>query len=484
MTSVSTKCCIVGAGVAGLKAAHSLINDKNSQFESNDVIIVEGQDYIGGRVKTDKTSSKIGYSYDIGAAWFHDNLTNVTLEESLDDGTLVDDDVYFDDSDMKYYDSNGEIAMNELKLNRVMEELEHFIELYYMETLDRPDMSLLEITDLYTQRYSSRLSSQQKKYLKHLIRYLELWFGVSSDKMSAKYAIMSHQGRNLYNKKGYSFLLDKLLAGIPNQQIHLNNKVTKINRKSHHGKILVETDKMSIECCYLVVTVPLSILALPESDPYSITWEPKLPDSVTDAINDIHFGALGKVIFEFEHCWWDEKCDRFYILPTDLDTTNLSQPLNNPTELKHPMLMVNYQPMHNRNQTQGASLVILTQSPLTDYVEAHPENAWGLMKPALKSLLVPNRTFIDPINVITSKWTTNPFIRGSYTAVEVNDNPDDVIIQLSGEHPGTALSNSCVRFAGEHTISEGDGCVHGAYMSGNREAQWIINRENGNRSHL
>lgn len=51
---------------------------------------------------------------------------------------------------------------------------------------------------------------------------------------------------------------------------------------------------------YLIVTVPHSVLALEPNLAHGIEWEPKLPQNMMDAFNSIHFGALGKVVFEFD----------------------------------------------------------------------------------------------------------------------------------------------------------------------------------------
>lgn len=81
----------------------------------------------------------------------------------------------------------------------------------------------------------------------------------------------------------------------------------------------------------------------------------------------------------------------------------------------------------------------------------------------------------DPINVIVSDWTQNPYIRGSYSSVHVGDDPFAQVLQLSGEYDLCGLgAQLTIRFAGDHTIGEGAGCVHGAYESGRRAASWIL----------
>lgn len=477
---IEVEVCIIGGGVSGLKAAHTLLNHSKSPYSSKDLILLEAQDRIGGRIFTDRKSSKLGLSYDLGASWFHDSLNNVVLTESIQDGTFnITEDGYYDDKDLKYFasDQDGPLDVNNMKLHRVTEDIEKFIELYYFDDLGKKDMSLSEIVGLFMEKYASRLTTEQKHYCSNTLRYLELWYGLSWDKISAKYSIMDHQGRNLFNKKGYDFVINKLSHGIPNDRIILSHPVSGIDRnnKNVSKKVSVESScGPTIHCNYLIVTVPQSILSLRPSHPQGITWTPPLPSNITNALDSIHFGALGKVIFEFEVAWWDINDDRFEVVADSTDNSLLSFPLNLPPDkFRFPSFAINYAAVYN-GSTKGASLCILTQSPLTNYLESRPQEAWPYFKPMLSKLAYAGQKISDPINTITSNWTNNPYIRGSYSAVETGDDPLDIITQLSGEH-NCGLTDKNIRFAGEHTILDGSGCVHGAYMSGDREALWILN---------
>lgn len=463
--SVTTKVCIVGAGVSGLRAADVLLNTPDSPFSASDVVIVEAQPRIGGRILTDKTLSKLGLSYDLGAAWFHDALTNPVLHESLADGSFAVEDGYFDDKDLALYTEDGRLAVNELKLHRVLEEMHKFIELHYAASLDVKDVSLDDISKLYFDTHGRFLTPEQKRYCGRMLRYLELWYGTPSDKISAKYSLMDHQGRNFYCKKGYSFLIDKLHGRIK-CPVLLSQQVEEIQRgrKSGPANLLTLALGKQIAADYVVVTVPHSVLALPASDKYGITWTPPLPKHMTDAIAGIHFGALGKVVLEFDDVWWDPKEDLLEVLPHDVSPRS-----GDPQPFQYPIFMVNYARLHKG----AASLVVFTQLPVTQYLEANPDKAWAYLKPMLATVQV--KPMSDPINVIVTDWTTNPYARGSYSAMYVGDDAESEIIHLSGEYDQCGLGpDSSIRFAGEHTIAEATGCVHGAYNSGLRAAEWIL----------
>lgn len=468
LKTYTTKVCIVGAGVSGLKAAHTLL--QGSELSSDDVIVLEAQNRVGGRILTDSSRSKLGLKYDMGAAWFHDALTNTVLHESIADGSFnVEKDGYFDDKVAGLYssESHGLIDSSELKLNKIFEDIECFIELYFSESSDVPDVSLDEIVEKYVAKYGIFLTDIQKKYCGRMLRYMELWHGIPLSKMSAKYAMIPHQGRDLYNKKGYGFVIDKLNSQI-NCPFLLGEQVREISRDVKNGTknhTIVTAAGTIVHADYLVLTVPHSILDLPAEHEYGIKWTPVLPNALTESFHGMHFGALGKVILEFDHIWWDNTQDRMNVLADHL----LVEESDVPQPFQYPLCIINY----GRLQQGAASLVILIQSPVTDYLEAHPDKAWEYMKPMLETIKISEIS--EPINVLVTDWTQNPYIRGSYTSLYVGDDPNDLEIQLAGEHDVCGLgSGSTIRFAGEHTIGDGAGCVHGAYNSGTRAGEWIL----------
>lgn len=472
--SSTYKVCVIGAGVSGLKAAHTLLNSQNSCLSPDDIVIVEAQDRIGGRIKTDTTLSKLGVSYDLGAAWFHDTLTNSVLRDSIING-LFDPrtDGYFDDKTTAHYaqEHKGKLDSDELKLVQVLEDIETFIEIHFA-SLDSEDMLLKDIVALYVESQKLYVTPEQKNYCSRMIRYMELWYGIDYTRISGKYLVMSHQGRNLYNKKGYGYLIDNLCKEI-HCKIHTNFPVKVIHRKidkidTQHR---IETaDGMIITADYLIVTVPHSILSLDATHEQGLKWEPPLPKPMSEAFLSIHFGSLGKVILEFNSIWWDESQERILILANSEKRDN-SKSYFLPKPFEYPIYVVNY----SRIVPGTSSLVVLTQSPVTEFLERNPGAAWNYMKPMLQTLLLDDKTIPDPINVIVTDWLQNPYVRGSYCALFVNDDPIDEIVQLSGEHDLCGLgSESTIRFAGEHTVSDGAGCVHGAYDSGERAAKWIL----------
>ena len=86
---------VIGAGIAGLAAARKL---KNNGFN---VIVLEAQDKIGGRLRTNRS---LGIAFDEGASWIHGVNGNPISTLAQEAGMTT----YFTDNDsFVCYDIGG-----------------------------------------------------------------------------------------------------------------------------------------------------------------------------------------------------------------------------------------------------------------------------------------------------------------------------------------------------------------------------------------
>lgn len=473
-TKRRVKVCIIGGGTLGLKAAHDLARDNHC--DTQQILVIEALDRLGGRIRACQLELT-GHKYDVGASWFHDSLTNRVLSDSRawpDEYRFdVARDSYFIDGQPTVYipEQSDPINVSDLKLENIKSDLYRSIELRFFDLIDTPDKPLQDICSEFKSQYAPFASQVAIDYAMRMARTSELFFGIPWHKISGKYSVMDNRSRDLFNAKGYDYVVNYLASSLAPNLVILNLPVRSIDHRKSKPIVIV-TDAMLIECDYVIVTVPASVLQLEANHPYGLEWTPPLPSAVKQALQTVHFGALGKVIFEFDKACWDITRDLFVVLGRDRrNTLDILHEL--PPSFSYPLVAFNcaaYNP-------ECSSLMLLTQSPLTEYLESHPHEAWTYFKPMLAKFFNGN-VVPTPIATIVSDWSLNPWARGSYTALETGDDPLELIIRLLGEHDdmaiGMGVDDPRVRFAGEHTILDGAGCVHGAYMSGAREAEWIL----------
>uniref|UniRef100_A0A183CD29 Amino_oxidase domain-containing protein n=1 Tax=Globodera pallida TaxID=36090 RepID=A0A183CD29_GLOPA len=82
---------------------------------------------------------------------------------------------------------------------------------------------------------------------------------------------------------------------------------------------------------------------------------------------------------------------------------------------------------------------------------------------------------LEPVDFRVSRWDRDKFALGSYSFMGLNSSPDDYDTLARSVYPndGTLSTVPRVFFAGEHTNRQYPASVHGAFLSGLREAAKI-----------
>ncbi len=62
---------VIGGGCAGLECASKLYS-----FGFKNIVVLEAQDYLGGRIKTININDDENYPLELGANWLHGFLVN------------------------------------------------------------------------------------------------------------------------------------------------------------------------------------------------------------------------------------------------------------------------------------------------------------------------------------------------------------------------------------------------------------------------
>lgn len=122
--------------------------------------------------------------------------------------------------------------------------------------------------------------------------------------------------------------------------------------------------------------------------------------------------------------------------------------------------------------TGSKSLCVQIAEPLTQRIEAMDDMkaVYSFFKPLFNLLRTePYRALPKLVNVETTKWTLDPLAgHGTYSADKVGDEPE-LLVDALEEH-----KHSRLQFAGEHCTITANGCVHGAFATGETAAKNLL----------
>ncbi|AGO10509.1 AaceriABR057Wp [[Ashbya] aceris (nom. inval.)] len=490
---------IVGAGIAGLKAAAEL---HSAGIEK--CVVLEARSRPGGRLLQVESSVFPERRYDLGASWHHDTLTNELFAEELRLPEAERAGYVFDDGPATIVNPAGRRLDGdfELRLEALQRELEQYIENRYFESLEAKDMPFFEVVMSYLYERRGVLTDAQIQQLPGVVRFLEFWHAIDWKLLSGKLSEVENNGRNAF-VLNYDKLLRRVESGVPREWIRLGTEVAKVERVKDTVHVTTADGARYVSKC-AIITVPQSVLELSlksEPLPGRIEFRPPLNDNITTAFERAHYASLGKIFFEFDRCTWSTQRSRIEIaakVPDDLcmhvrnaqDLQQLLHIARAQTEVKLGEDCFDF-PHEFENMAALAgipTLIGFTQTPLTEHVERlSKQEIVDYFKPALKTALralgceeeclfdLDNTLPQDgshpgPIlkNIIFNPWSQDVYSRGAYTGSYVDDDQLPLVVALNNGQ------DSRIRFAGEHTVMEGSGCTYGAWESGRREAQYVL----------
>lgn len=122
--------------------------------------------------------------------------------------------------------------------------------------------------------------------------------------------------------------------------------------------------------------------------------------------------------------------------------------------------------------TGSKELCVQIAEPLTQRIEAMTDKRkiYKFFEPLFKLLRAePYKSLPPLVEVEVTKWTQDPLAGyGTYSADKVGDEPENFIEALS------AHRSSRLQFAGEHCTIVANGCVHGAFATGETAAKNLL----------
>ena len=420
---------VIGAGISGIAAADKL------DSEGLDVLILEARDRTGGRTWT-MYWDEAGIPVDMGAGWIHGsgshNPITVIAQENgielfetdLNSGVLLGPD--------------GEWIEDELW--NEMEVLYKDFQEYrweYAETTNQ-DESVKDAEESFAK--VRNLSDVQKSYLRFYINTaleheenadshdLSLWTDPGG----------AHVGLEHLFPKGYVQVLDTLDDGL---DIRLEHVVSKV--QYDQNGVTVITNKGDFNSKYVISTLPMGVLKAGD-----VEFSPPLPTDKQQAIDRIGMGLLNKLYLLFDEMFWDDVVLINYISE---DSSPMWE-FFNLNGFGEPILLGFTTGDHAREFEQ------LSDDEIIADAMSHLERMYG-------------EDTLQPISYVRTSWASDQYAKGAYSYAGVGVTEADY----------AALAEPVMNrvfFAGEATYIDQLATVHGAYLSGLREAERISELEN------
>lgn len=421
----SERILIIGAGVAGLSAARQL------QQHGFQVTILEGRDRIGGRTWTDDS---LGVPVDLGASWIHGVTGNPITELAH---TYHIPTRHTDYDHVYLYDHQG-TPLPHAGFLRMKQQRQALVDAITSLPPTMPaDISLGEA--LRQVLAAHPLPSAAYPALRYGLRILwEHEDAADLDDLSWRHS----QDFDTFSREdhilpgGYGQLVTALAAGL---DIRLNQVVHHIT--VHAQGVVVATSQGVFHGNRVICTLPLGVLQSGQ-----VAFTPPLPPAKQAAIHRLGMGLLDKVILSFPHQFWPAEPLQLGYLAAGDDT--FDDFLNLALFTGRPLLLA---------FTSGRFAQSLEVQPDAQIID-------GVMI-VLRRLF--GRAIPHPDAWLITRWRNDPFARGSYSYVPVGATPEDFDALAA---PVAAR----LFFAGEATHRRCYATVHGAYLTGQREAERIL----------
>ena len=408
---------VVGAGISGLAAAKKL---KENGFN---VIVLEAQSKVGGRLKTNRS---LGVAFDEGASWIHGTAGNPITSLAQQAGMNT---AFTDDESILAYDIGGVLHSD----SNFSDTEDKFYTV--LETLKNNGSSTKSFETVFNELYPTYCNDRLWKF------FLSTYLTFDTGDLNMLSSLLYNEGEEFGGEErisvnGYDTIPSYLAIGL---NIQLNQKVTKIDYSN--TKILVSHNGTVTEADYVLVTVPLGVLKANKID-----FVPSLPNTKQNAIQKVGVNCVNKFLLTWETAFWD---DEQYICYTP----DIKDKFNYFVNVKK------YQPTVNALMTfayadKARQTENMTDQQIIEEIMTHLRDIYGNNIPY-------------PKNILRTKWQTNEYSYGSYSYTAVGTEMrhfDDLAEEIDDK----------IFFAGEHTEIDYFSTAHGAYLSGIREADKII----------
>ncbi len=468
MDNQSKRVAVIGAGLAGLQAARSLMQ------AGWDVEVFEAQDRMGGRVHSHKTP--LNGWLEIGGNWLHCNHPKHPLRELLEesgkcaDAYLVPSNeqmmfergtIHIDGEAKETFNSPEGVASHILfaAYNRIFRKMEYFCE--------EPVPSIEQLIDQVIEQlhYHWFGKEQALERVKGILTLLLTdgaalsripAYHVRYDKIDPKLSwIDSHyegslglgeEEDDLFIRGGAERMLVPFQEDVP---VHLQSPVYEVIHEAHGVKLRYghKGKEHMWQGEGVICTVPLGALQKKE-----VMFTPSLSRDKLQAIEALEMKNHRKLLLTFEP-------DAF--TSAGLQAENLIF-----FEEEEMFLFLNVNEIAKNNSLEPSLILWVPGDQAHRFDRLYPKGSRELKERMLTLLgkyypMLNEQTLVDYVD---KPWGQDPYTHGSYSYV-----PDAYGYHHMYEFIRPEYGNRLF-FAGEHTSPRHEATMHGALLSGKRAA--------------
>ncbi|XP_005474174.1 peroxisomal N(1)-acetyl-spermine/spermidine oxidase [Oreochromis niloticus] len=478
------KVVIIGCGIAGIAAAQKLV-----KAGFHHVRILEATGRSGGRIKTGRIGDKI---VEIGANWIHgpceENPVFCLARQYglLDPEALKPENQALDVGGHlpwapRFFSSSG----RELNAEDILPAQKLFLEL------------INESSDFQSQRgepwpsVGDFLRAQVQQHA------AEKWKDVDEATRSLRLCVISNMlkveccvngthtmdevsmgafgvyktlpGLDCTFPGGYEGLTQNLMAELPAGLVTYNKPVRCVNWTSAKSAepVMVECDDgQKLVADHVIVTIPLGYL----KKHHSTLFHPPLPLHKLHSVQRLGFGTNNKIFVEFDSPWWDADCEVIFFVWEDEDAVVDQVPDVQSSWIKKLFGFTVLKP----TERYGHLLCGWISGHESEYMETLSEQQ---VTDAITQLIrrFTGNPIITPRRILRSQWFHDPWTCGSYSNLGKGCSEQDLDNLMEPLPPKGSKSQPLqVLFAGEATHHCYFSTVHGAVLTGWREADRLI----------
>lgn len=479
------KIIIVGGGIAGISAANRLIEKGERNIK-----ILEARNRIGGRI----ISLPMGGVYvNLGAQWIHGVLGNPVYELAVANGLIN----LTNDQEPHVVVATTEDGKR-IPINIVEEIYSAYFwfckrceEYFLLRFLPIPEVEnsvgkhLKRDICAYLEQFSDDEKEIRKLIFRHLLNRETCITGCHSMDETGLSDFGSYTelpGGNVSLPRGFASILECLTKSLPEDCILKQHPVKYIKWKKEtsqcahdescsktkgNGICQCNKNNVEIECHngkmfyadHVIVTLPLGVLKTQANE----IFIPPLPEYKLESIEKLCFGVVDKIFLRYDRPFLNPEISEIITLWGPTDEKDLSK--------------IWYRKIYSFSKINENIIVAWISGREAEYMETlTEEEVSNTLTSALQKFL--NDPYIPkPCQVICSSWKSQVYTQGSYTSIGINGTQRDIELLATPVYANPYETKPVLLFAGEATHASFYSTTHGAYLSGQKAAELLVEVE-------